>query len=54
MKVPFLDFVGPYEELRAELDEAWADPQQRERALDSLVADGLAEPLADGRYALPG
>ena len=24
MKVPFLDFVGPYEELKAELDEAWS------------------------------
>ena len=23
MKVPFLDFVGPYEELKAELDEAY-------------------------------
>ena len=27
---------------------------QRERCLDSLVADGLVEPLADGRFALPG
>jgi len=35
-------------------DAAWADATQRERALDSLVADGLVEPLADGRYALPG
>lgn len=24
MKVPFLDFVGPYEELKAELDDAWS------------------------------
>ncbi len=24
MKVPFLDFVGPYEELKPELDEAWS------------------------------
>jgi A/G-specific adenine glycosylase len=39
---------------KAELDQAWPDAPQRERALDSLVADGLAEPLADGRYALPG
>jgi hypothetical protein len=23
MKVPFLNFVGPYEELKAELDEAY-------------------------------
>ena len=27
---------------------------QRERCLDSLVADGLVEPLARGRYRLPG
>ena len=38
---------------KGELDRAWPDAAQRERALDSLVADGLAEPLADGRYALP-
>jgi len=24
VKVPFLDFVGPYEELKPELDEAWS------------------------------
>ncbi|MFN2561006.1 MAG: A/G-specific adenine glycosylase [Jatrophihabitans sp.] len=35
------------------LDAVWADPVQRERALDSLVADGLVDPLPDGRYALP-
>lgn len=34
-------------------DETLRDPGQRERALDGLVADGLVEPLADGRYALP-
>jgi A/G-specific adenine glycosylase len=38
---------------QAALDLVWADPVQRERALDSLVADGLIEPLPDGRYALP-
>jgi A/G-specific adenine glycosylase len=27
---------------------------QRERCLDSLVADGLVEPLAGGRFRLPG
>jgi A/G-specific adenine glycosylase len=27
---------------------------QRERCLDSLVADGLVEPLEDGRFRLPG
>jgi hypothetical protein len=32
----------------------WADRAQRARALDGLVADGLVDPLPDGRYALPG
>jgi A/G-specific adenine glycosylase len=36
------------------LDAAWHDPVQRDRALDSLVADGLIDPLPDGRFALPG
>jgi A/G-specific adenine glycosylase len=36
------------------LDAAWAEPVQRARALDGLVADGLVDPLPDGRYALPG
>jgi A/G-specific adenine glycosylase len=36
------------------LDLAWTDATQRERALDSLVADRLVDPLPDGRYALPG
>lgn len=35
------------------LDVVWDDPAQRERALDALVADGLAEVLADGTYRLP-
>lgn len=39
---------------KTELDRAWPHAGQRERALDGLVADGLAEPFADGRYALPG
>jgi A/G-specific adenine glycosylase len=38
----------------ARLDAAWPDPVQRARALDGLVADGLADPLPDGRFALPG
>ena len=38
----------------ADLDACWAEPIQRARALDSLVADGLVDPLPDGRYALPG
>jgi A/G-specific adenine glycosylase len=32
---------------------AWHEPVQRARALDGLVADGLVDPLPDGRYALP-
>jgi A/G-specific adenine glycosylase len=39
---------------KAALDIVWSDSVQRERALDSLVADGLVDPLDDGRYALPG
>ncbi|GGV11544.1 adenine glycosylase [Actinomadura cremea] len=35
------------------LDVVWSDAVQRERALDALVADGLVDPLDDGRYALP-
>jgi A/G-specific adenine glycosylase len=38
---------------RSRLDLAWPDPQQRTRALDALVADGLVEPLADDRFRLP-
>ncbi len=38
----------------AELDGVWHDPVQRARALDGLVADGLVDPLPDGRFALPG
>src|SRR5262249_3402377 len=45
------DSVGPVPAVR--LDAAWPDPAQRARALASLVADGLAEPLPGGRYALP-
>ncbi|PKK12218.1 A/G-specific adenine glycosylase [Thermomonospora sp. CIF 1] len=42
---------GPVE--KAALDVVWSDPIQRERALDGLIADGLVDPLEDGRYALP-
>jgi A/G-specific adenine glycosylase len=38
---------------RSALEEAVADGLQRERCLDSLVADGLVEPLARGHYRLP-
>lgn len=37
----------------AVLDSAWPDPEQRTRALTTLVADGLAVPLAGDRYSLP-
>jgi A/G-specific adenine glycosylase len=34
-------------------DIVWPDTAQRARALDGLVADGLVDPLPDGRFALP-
>ncbi len=37
----------------ARLDEAWPDEQQRRRCLDSLVADGLAQPLPGEGFRLP-
>lgn len=36
------------------LAQVWDEPVQRARALDGLVADGLVDPLPDGRYTLPG
>jgi A/G-specific adenine glycosylase len=39
---------------RADFDAVWAVRPQLDRALDGLVADGLADPLPDGRFALPG
>ena len=39
---------------QARLDAVWPDAVQRARALDGLVADGLVDPLPDGRFALPG
>lgn len=40
---------------RAELDVAWlTDTAQRDRALYSLLADGLVTQTADGRFALAG
>jgi A/G-specific adenine glycosylase len=38
---------------RARLDAAWPEPVQRERALRSLLDDGLVVLLDDGRHALP-
>jgi A/G-specific adenine glycosylase len=37
----------------AELASVWSDDRQRARCLDSLVADGLVEPLPHGRFRLP-
>ena len=45
------DTSGPVE--RAALDRAWSDDAQRDRCLDSLLVDGLAEQTDDGRFALP-
>lgn len=45
------DAAGPVD--RAALDLAWNDAGQRDRCLDSLLVDGLAEQLSDGRFALP-
>jgi A/G-specific adenine glycosylase len=40
---------------RAQLDVAWlTDTQQRDRALESLLADGLVTRTVDGRFALAG
>ncbi|MCV7422253.1 A/G-specific adenine glycosylase [Mycobacterium yunnanensis] len=40
---------------RAALDVVWlTDPAQRDRALDSLLVDGLVEQTADGLFALSG
>ena len=45
--------TGPVQ--RAELDVVWlTDTAQRDRALDSLLIDGLVEQTADGRFALAG
>ena len=38
----------------AALAAVWSGAAQRSRALDGLVADGLVDPLPDGRFALPG
>lgn len=38
---------------RQELDDAWPDPAQRDRALESLMADGLAVSVEPRSYALP-
>jgi A/G-specific adenine glycosylase len=45
------DADGPVR--RASLDAAWHLPDQRDRCLASLVADGLAVEVAAGHFALP-
>jgi A/G-specific adenine glycosylase len=41
--------------VREQLDVVWlTDTAQRDRALDSLLVDGLVEQTADGRFALAG
>ena len=42
---------GPVTELNLKID--WPNEPQRQRALDSLIADGLIDPRPDGTYALP-
>jgi A/G-specific adenine glycosylase len=39
---------------RSRLEATWSEPVQRERALKSLIADGLVVETAGDRYALPG
>ena len=45
------DAAGAVEQL--ELDAAWDDDVQRERALAGLLADGLIQPAGPGQYRLP-
>ena len=44
---------SPHPVPRAMLDTAWPERAQRERALTSLLADGLATTRGDGTYGLP-
>lgn len=46
---------SPIPVTRAQLDVVWlTDTAQRDRALDSLLVDGLVEQTDDGRFALAG
>lgn len=45
------DTDGPV--TKVALDEAWPDADQRERCLDGLLDDGLAELTAEGEFCLP-
>lgn len=44
------DMAVPHERIRL----VWDDEQQRERCLDSLVADGLVELVGEDSFGLPG
>ena len=44
----------PWSATVADLAVAWPEPEQRQRCLQSLVLDGLAEPAEPGSYRLPG
>jgi A/G-specific adenine glycosylase len=45
--------MGPVE--KSELDLVWTtDPGQRDRALNSLLVDGLVEQTSAGAFALAG
>ena len=44
------DVAVPHERIKL----VWDDDLQRERCLDSLVADGLVAPVGDDAFALPG
>ncbi len=47
--------ASPAPVTRAQLDVAWlSDTAQRDRALDSLLVDGLVEQTANGLFALAG
>lgn len=47
--------ISDFPVTRAQLDVAWlTDTEQRDRALDSLLADGLVTRTVDGLFALAG
>ena len=45
------DSDGPVH--RSRMDAAWSDAAQRERCVESLLADGLLVRSSGGTYALP-
>ena len=38
---------------KEDVDQAWGEPVQRDRALASLITDGLVIVVADDTFALP-